>query len=464
MKILLRRLIVPFSLCIFLCPPVVNAQVKPFKSGDRVAFMGNSITHAGYYESYVWLYYMTHFPEEKIRVFNVGTGGDVVGQMNARFDGDLLPLKPNVMFLTFGMNDSGYFEFLKPDSNETAKQRVEKSRLGFDTIRRKMAAQNGMRKIIMSSSPYDETMKNKDNYFPGKSRALEQIVAFQQRAAQDEKWEYVDLYHPMQAINKQQQQRDPAYTLTGPDRIHPGKAGHLVMAALILKAQGLAGKPVANVEIDARKKHTVRSENAEISQLAIAKDSLSFAYLAGSLPFPIDSNSTAWGNPQKQSDALAVYPFIREFDQEIIRVQGLAKGTYTVLIDQKPVAQCSADSLSKGLNLAVIGNTPQYMQAQSVMHLNDLRAELEGKMREYYWLQFNYFKGIGKLFDDSPEALKRVREKAKTDGFVNSKMGVYETARFPEIRQMWNLNMDALIEQIYTLNKPVSHRITIRRT
>jgi hypothetical protein len=33
------------------------AQVQPltpFAQGDRIAFVGNSITEAGYYESYVW--------------------------------------------------------------------------------------------------------------------------------------------------------------------------------------------------------------------------------------------------------------------------------------------------------------------------------------------------------------------------------------------------------------------------
>ena len=38
--------------------------------------------------------------------------------------------------------------------------------------------------------------------------------------------------------------------LCGKDRIHPSTDGHLVMAYLFLKAQGLAGKLVADIRID----------------------------------------------------------------------------------------------------------------------------------------------------------------------------------------------------------------------
>jgi hypothetical protein len=37
-------------------------KIAPFKAGDRIAFVGNSITDGGHYHSYIWLYYMTHYP------------------------------------------------------------------------------------------------------------------------------------------------------------------------------------------------------------------------------------------------------------------------------------------------------------------------------------------------------------------------------------------------------------------
>ena len=67
--------------------------VKPFKEGDRAVFLGNSITDGGRYHSFIWLYYMTRFPNMPIRVFNGGIGGDTAYDMNKRLDGDIFAMK-----------------------------------------------------------------------------------------------------------------------------------------------------------------------------------------------------------------------------------------------------------------------------------------------------------------------------------------------------------------------------------
>ena len=69
--------------------------VKPFKEGERAVFLGNSITDGGHYHSYIWLYYMTRFPDMPIRVFNGGIGGDTAYDMNKRLDGDIFVMKPS---------------------------------------------------------------------------------------------------------------------------------------------------------------------------------------------------------------------------------------------------------------------------------------------------------------------------------------------------------------------------------
>lgn len=439
----------------------VHAQtLPPFKNGDRVAFMGNSITEAGFYESNIWLYYITRFPEQRITIFNAGIGGDVVGHMNNRFEQDILPKKPNIVVLTFGMNDTGYMEFNDANAAELAKQRVEKSYKNFGLLQDKLKARPEITTVMMSSSPYDESMKNKDNYFKDKSKAMAQIVAFQQRAAQQNGWAYVDQFHSMTEINVREQQKNPEFTLTGPDRIHPGKAGHLVMAATFLKSQGLAGKPVASTSIDAVK-GLIASDNAKIQMGRKGESGIAFNYLANALPFPIDSVSDVWGNPQKQSDALAVYPFIQEFNQELLQVKRLKKGVYHLMIDGQKIRTFTADSLAKGINMALLSNTPQYQQAIAVMHLNDLRSDLEKKMREYYWLHFNYFSGENMLFKDTETGLEKVLKKAKDDWAVRSKIGAYQTLRFPEVREMWEQNIQQLTEKIYQINQPKSRLIEI---
>ena len=71
------------------CTTAFAQTVKPFEEGDRAVFLGNSITDGGHYHSYVWLYYMTRFPNMNLRVFNGGIGGDTAFDMNKRLDGDI---------------------------------------------------------------------------------------------------------------------------------------------------------------------------------------------------------------------------------------------------------------------------------------------------------------------------------------------------------------------------------------
>ena len=43
-----------------------QTTIPRFEEGERVVFVGNSITHGGHYHSFIWLYYMTRFPDKPI--------------------------------------------------------------------------------------------------------------------------------------------------------------------------------------------------------------------------------------------------------------------------------------------------------------------------------------------------------------------------------------------------------------
>lgn len=438
-----------------------RGQVGPFVKGDRIAFVGNSITEAGYYESYIWLYYMLHFPDMPITVYNAGIGGDRAFNILERLEDDILRRKPTVISLTFGMNDSGYFEFLKNDADSTAEVRVKESYEKFVGITKKLQAYTPARKVLLSSSPYDETVKNPKNLFPKKSLAMEKIAAFQQAAARQNNWGWVDLFHSMTEIQQREQQRDPAFTLTGPDRIHPGNMGHFVMAWLYLKAQGLAEKKVAVVDIDAATAKVTKAENCTVSGVQKGHGGFQFDYLAKSLPFPADTISRIWENPQRQSDALKVIPFEKEFNQEILQVKGLGKGMYTVSMDGRRVGEWPGEVLENGVNMAILASTPQYQQAVAVMLLNEERMALESKLRAYYWLQYDFFRGKGMMYTDDQAAMDSVEVYAKKDWAVASKRDNYRSGRFAVVREGWQRQMDTLVNEIYTVNKPLKHTIRI---
>ena len=449
-----------YSIGLSLTTLLAQAQVKPFQQNDRVIFVGNSITEAGAYVSYIYLYYMTHFPGKKLVILNGGIGGDKASDIYRRLDYDILAKKPNVLVLTFGMNDTGYFEFNNANADKTAAERIATSRSSYQQIEQRLLQLPGIQKIMMSSSPYDETAKFAGNLFPGKTKAMLEVIKFQEEAARKNNWPFADLFRPMSALNQQLQQKDSTFTIIGPDRIHPGNAGHLVMASLFLKSQGLNGKPVAEISINAGTGKLQQAVNCQVSQLIASNVKVSFNYLAGSLPFPMDTVARIWGNNQKQSDALNWIPFTEDFNREMLQVAGLS-GVYNLLIDGHSMGQWSGMALAAGINLATVPETPQNKQAASIMQLNLLRAELEARLRRYYWVQGNFFDKKNLLLQDDAAALDSIRTAAKKDGMLRFHEENYETARYKELRTAWLQEIDTIVNMIYTINKPVLHKIEI---
>ncbi len=470
----------PLLLFVLTARLTVTAQIQPFQTGDRVAFVGNSITEQGYYESYIWLYYMLHFPNRRIVILNRGIGGDRAQNIYDRFDDDVAHSEPTVICLTFGMNDSGYFEFLRANADSVARVHVAESRHYFELIEEKIKTLSKVKKIIILGSPFDETAKIKGaNNFPGKVKVMEEIAGFQTQAAKDNHWGLVDFLHPMTEIDLREQKKDSTFTLTGNDRIHPGNSGHFVMAWLFLKTQGLDHSPVADMAIDAGALRVDRAENCRITNVAGTKGAIGggavsaasaaggtgirFDYLANSLPFPVDSVPRLWGNPHRQSEALGVMPFYSEFNREMLRVSGLSAGAYELRIDDRRIAQFTAAELGEGINLAKLTNTPEYEQAMAVLQLNEERMGLESKLRAYYWLQFDYLRGIGRKFQDDEIAMDSVNNATQKDWAVASKRDNYRAARYPAVRAAWQKEMDLLVNDIYTVNQPKMHRVEIRK-
>src|SRR5215831_10652011 len=107
------------------------------KDGDRVVFLGDSITEQRLYTTYVEAYALTRYPKWKLTFRNVGWGGDtswlrqrahpdekalfaadetrqqemVEASVGSGLKRDVLPLKPTFVTVKFGMNDHSYQAF-----------------------------------------------------------------------------------------------------------------------------------------------------------------------------------------------------------------------------------------------------------------------------------------------------------------------------------------------------------------
>ena len=50
---------------------------EAFRPNERVAFIGDSITHEGSYHTLIRAFYATRFPERNVYRFNLGISGDI---------------------------------------------------------------------------------------------------------------------------------------------------------------------------------------------------------------------------------------------------------------------------------------------------------------------------------------------------------------------------------------------------
>lgn len=445
------------------CTAAFAQTVKPFEEGERAVFLGNSITDGGHYHSFIWLYYMTRFPDMPIRVFNGGIGGDTAFDMNKRLDGDIFSKEPTSLMVTFGMNDSGYYEYNGDNAKEFGEQKYQESIKNFQQMEKRFQEQSGIRIVMLGTSPYDETAEIKDNtVFKKKNETIKRIVEYQKESAAKNGWEFTDLNAPMVALNQENQKKDPSFTLCGNDRIHPDNDGHMVMAYLFLKAQGFAGKDVADMEINANKKEAVKTENCTVTNIKKIGKELSFDYLAEALPYPLDTIARGWGSKKSQADAIKVIPFMEEMNREMLKVTGL-KGEYKLMIDGEEIGIWNGNDLAKGINLAAESKTPQYQQALTVMHLNEYRWEIEKNFREYAWCQFGFFQQKGLLFANDRKAIEVMDENVEKNMWLKGRRDMYSKMMFEAVRDAREQEMDVFINKIYEINKPIVRKIVLRK-
>jgi lysophospholipase L1-like esterase len=446
-----------------LWPATLSAQqIAPFQEGDRAVFLGNSITDGGHYHSYIWLYYMTRFPDQPLTVLNAGVGGDRVPEMYKRLDDDVFNKRPTVLMVTFGMNDSGYFEYNGDNAEQYGKDRLEECRTNYLLLEKRLQALPNVRVVMLGGSPYDQTAQFENTAFRKKNDIMLQITDFQEASAKQNQWEFLDFNRPMTALNLEGQKTDPAFTLCGGDRIHPDNDGHMVMAYLFLKAQGFAGREVADMQIDAAKKKVLQAKYCTLFNLNVSRTTLSFDYLAESLPYPLDPIARGWGQKRSQSEAVHIVPFMEEMNQELLKVSGL-KGAYRLSIDGETIGEWTGEELAAGINLAAEQHTPQYNQALSVMYLNEERFEIERRFRDYAWLQFNFFQPRGLLFANNAEAVRIFEESVPNDGWLAAKVDLYGKTYHPAVREVWQHQMEELVEKIYTINQPVVRKIELKK-
>lgn len=189
--------------------------------------------------------------------------------------------------------------------------------------------------------------------------------------------------------------------------------------------------------------------------------SISFDYLAESLPYPLDTVPRGPGAARCQANAMKMVPFMEEMNQEILKVTGL-EGKYELLIDGQPLGVWDAGELAKGINMAELTWSPQYQQALQVMYLNEWRWELERSFRDYAWMQYGFLKPLGCLDLNDRRAVEAIDRHKSGNIWAGIHRDTYARLMYKDVRDTRIAEMDMLTDKIYQINKPVEHRISLR--
>ena len=353
---------------------------EPFKDGETVCFVGDSITHGGHYHEYIALYYLTRFPDRRIRFVNAGTSGETARGGLARMPEDVVPFKPTTATIMFGMNDVNRGAYaLNPSEKNLADQKsaLEGYKKNMAELAKHLKEDAGVQKLIyITPSPYDQTVMftNRSNDRVTCNDGLTRCAEIVREMAAQDKALLVDFHKPMTAFNLERQKEDPAYTIVGGDRVHPGECGHLMMAWLFLQDQG-ALSIVSRIAVDAETGRSAKSEKAEVTGFSKKADGVAFSALEKALPYPVHPRAAA---------IVPYLPIEKEMNQEILSVSGLAAGTYAVKIDGTEVGRYAAQDLAKGVDLGMNEKTPQSKQAGKVLWTNEKLWGTKSMLRSLY--------------------------------------------------------------------------------
>lgn len=348
------------------------------QDGDTLVFLGDSITHQCLYTQYVEDFFVTRYPDRRIRFHNAGVSGDKAGDALARMEDDVLAYMPKYATILLGMNDGQYEDF----STEI-----------FGTYRDGMTEiltqlqDNGITPVILSPTIFDHhqlALRMKDETFRFADRSFSDSYnstlafysAWLRETAGQRKIPYVNLWGPLADFTTAERRTQPDFSLVE-DAIHPGAAGQFVMAASLLQQFTPDRKSVSNVSVSKKGANWIaRGGGVEIEKPFLDEETghLTFTVTERSLPWVVTEEHSQyelkWGKSAPPSVGEQLTRAGHRLSNQRLQVSGLEPGKYELLIDDQPVGTYTHLQLGAKVELQGNEKTPQYQQALRVALLN----------------------------------------------------------------------------------------------
>ncbi|MCX6880714.1 MAG: SGNH/GDSL hydrolase family protein [Verrucomicrobia bacterium] len=346
------------------------------RDGDRVVLLGDSITEQKLYTSYLEAYTLTRFPKQKFTFFGRGWGGDtawlrmrsfpdekalhaaagdaqqklIEASVDEPLNRDVVAVKPTLVMINFGMNDHNYEPF---------RDDIFKTYVRSQTHLTKTLIQHGARVVLLTPQPLEN--RSGDPSADARNRSLDKFAAGLKEVAAKEGATFVNQFAPYMAILKREHALDVNASIGGGDEIHPGPAGHTLMASIILK-QLNAPALVSSVDLEVTADQSAKLASAAkcvVTNVKFEQHQLSFERADDCLPMPVDARAM---------DALKLAPLLDDLNRYELKVTGLPADRYDVMIDGEFATTLTKQELAKGWNLAVTAG-PISQQAREVLAL-----------------------------------------------------------------------------------------------
>ncbi len=211
------------------------------KPGAKLVMIGDSITDAGRtrpiaeglfdplgrgYVTMIDALLGAFRPADRLRVVNVGISGNTVRDLKARWETDVLDLKPQWLSVMIGTNDV-WRQFDTPKRVEDHVLPAEYERTLDALLRKARPRLDGlvlMTPFHIEPNPRDAMRSRMDQY-----GAIVKKLARQHRAV------FVDTQAAFDETLRHQHSAALAW-----DRIHPNQTGHMILARAFLEAVGFA--------------------------------------------------------------------------------------------------------------------------------------------------------------------------------------------------------------------------------
>jgi hypothetical protein len=93
--------------------------------------------------------------------------------------------------------------------------------------------------------------------------------------------------------------------------------------------------------------------------------------------------------------------------------------------------------------------------------MNEERWDIERRLRNYAYVEFDLLNQKHLLYADNKAAMDTVNHESKKNPFVGGNRDNYIKAQYKVVRDAWQGEMDALVNEIYVSNKPKTHKVTL---